>query len=153
METSSKQLQERMSRLKNGLKRSGLKLTHQRLEIFREVAKSGIHPDAETIFNGVRERMPTISLDTVYRTLWLLLDLGLVTSLGASRERVRFDANLKPHHHFICERCGLIRDFYSEHLDSIECPEEAEVFGEPVSLHLEVKGVCTKCRPLTESNN
>ena len=70
-----------MSRLKDALKRSGLKLTHQRLEIFREVATSGIHPNAEKIFNGVRERMSTISLDTVYRTVWLLFDLGLVTSL------------------------------------------------------------------------
>ena len=153
MDTGSKQLQERMSRLKGGLKRSGLKLTHQRLEIFREVAKSGIHPDAETIFNGVRERVPTISLDTVYRTLWLLLDLGLVTSLEASREKVRFDANLKPHHHFVCVRCGLIRDFCSQHLENIECPEEAEAFGEPVSMHLEVKGVCTKCRSLAENRS
>jgi Fur family peroxide stress response transcriptional regulator len=152
METSSKQLQERMSRLKDGLKRSGLKLTHQRLEIFREVAKSGIHPDAETIYKGVRERVPSISLDTVYRTLWLLLDLGLVTSLGASRERARFDANLKPHHHFVCVRCGLIRDFYSQYLENIEYPEEAEAFGEPVSLHLEVKGVCTKCLSLAENS-
>lgn len=152
METSPQQLQEQMSRLKDGLKQSGLKLTHQRLEIFREVAKSGIHPDAETIFNGVRKRVSTISLDTVYRTLWLLLDLGLVTSLGASRERVRFDANLKPHHHFVCVRCGLIRDFCSQHLQSIECPEEAEAFGEPVSLRLEVKGVCTNCRSLAENS-
>ncbi|GAB4338425.1 MAG: transcriptional repressor [Candidatus Abyssubacteria bacterium] len=150
METSPKQLQERMSRLKDGLKRSGLKLTHQRLEIFHEVAKSGAHPDAETIFNGVRERVPTISLDTVYRTLWLLLALGLVTSIGASRERVRFDANLKPHHHFVCVRCGEIRDFSSPHLESIECPEEAEALGKPVSLHVEVRGVCTKCRSLAE---
>jgi Fur family peroxide stress response transcriptional regulator len=146
METGSRQLQERMSRLKDGLKRSGLKLTHQRLEIFREVAQSGIHPDIETVFNGVRERMPTISLDTVYRTLQLLLDLGLVSSLGAARERVRFDANLKSHHHFVCVRCGLIRDFYSQHLENIDCPKEAEAFGEPVSLHMEVKGVCTKCQ-------
>ena len=152
MEISPKELQERMSRLKEGLKRSGLKLTHQRLEIFREVAKSGIHPDAETIFNGVRERVPTISLDTVYRTLWLLLDLGLVTTLGTSRERVRFDPNLKPHHHFVCVRCGLIRDFYSPYLENIEYPEEAEAFGKPVSLHMEVKGVCAKCRSLPENN-
>jgi Fur family peroxide stress response transcriptional regulator len=151
METNPKQLQERMGHLRDGLKRSGLKLTHQRLEIFREVAKSGIHPDAETIFNGVRQRVSTISLDTVYRTLWLLLDLGLVTSLGASRERVRFDANLEPHHHFVCVRCGLIRDFCSPHLESIEFPEEAEAFGQPVSQRLEVKGVCTKCRSLAEN--
>ena len=151
MDIDTKELQERMSRLKDGLKRSGLKLMHQRLEIFRVVAKSGFHPDAETIYKGVQERVSTILPDTAFRTLWLLLDPGFATSLGASRERVRFDANLKPHHHFVCVRCGLIRDFCSQHLESIEFPEEAEAFGEPVSLQLEVKGVCTKCRSLSEN--
>ncbi len=141
-----------MSHLKDALKRSGLKLTHKRLEIFREGAKSGNHPDAETLFNGVRERAPTISLDTVYRTLWLLLGLGMVTSLGASHERVRFDANYKRRHHFVCARCGMIRDFRSQHLESIECPEEAETFGEPVSLRVEVKGVRAKRWSLAENS-
>jgi len=43
------------------------------MEIFREVAQAGDHPDAEKVFQGVRERMPTVSLDTVYRTLWWCL--------------------------------------------------------------------------------
>ena len=63
------------------------------------------------VFEGVRERMPTVSLDTVYRTLWWLKDLGLITTLGSSRERTRFDANLSRHHHFVCVQCGLTRDF------------------------------------------
>ena len=56
---------------------AGVKLTHQRMEVFREVALSGDHPDAETIYRRVRARIPTVSLDTVYRALWLLAELGL----------------------------------------------------------------------------
>jgi Fur family peroxide stress response transcriptional regulator len=60
MEIEPEALQTRMNRFKGGLKRSGVKLTHHRLDIFREVAKSGDHPDAETVFKGVRERSPTV---------------------------------------------------------------------------------------------
>ena len=145
MKTDTKELQERVRRLKEGLRRAGMKSTHQRLEIFREVAKSGDHPDAEAIYNGVRERVPTISLDTVYRTLWLLLDLGLVTTLGASRERVRFDANLRPHHHFVCIKCGMTQDFYSEKFDRLRAPNSVKALGSVEKTQLELRGVCLQC--------
>ena len=149
MELDTKELQKRMRSLKEGLTRSGMKLTHQRLEIFREVAKSGLHPDAEAIYNGVRERVPTISLDTVYRTLWLLLDLGLVTTLGASRERVRFDANLRAHHHFVCIRCGMTEDFYSEKFDRLRAPSSVKAIGSVEKTQVELRGVCLQCSKQT----
>jgi Fe2+ or Zn2+ uptake regulation protein len=109
----------RMAHFERACREAGAKLTHQRLEIFREVAKTGDHPDAETIHRRVRDRMPTVSLDTIYRTLWLLVDLGIVQTLGAGRERARFDANLDQHHHFVCVKCGLTRDFYSKEFDGL----------------------------------
>jgi Fe2+ or Zn2+ uptake regulation protein len=93
MEIDPLEVERRMSRFTSACRESGAKLTHQRIEIFREVAMTGDHPDAERVYQGVRHRMPTVSLDTVYRTLWWLKDLGLVTTLGTSRERTRFDAN------------------------------------------------------------
>ena len=138
-------LQQRMNRFEEGLRRSGIKLTHQRLEIFREVAKSVDHPDVETVYKGVRKRVPTVSLDTVYRTLWLLLDLGLITTLGPSRERTRFDANLSVHHHFVCSRCGMTRDFYSDAFDELKVPQSVKSFGQVEATHVEVRGVCVKC--------
>ena len=79
------EIQHRMIRFKEALARAGVKLTHQRLETFSEAARTGEHPDAETVFRGVRERLPTVSLDTVYRTLWLLIDLGVLITLGPPR--------------------------------------------------------------------
>jgi Fur family peroxide stress response transcriptional regulator len=134
-----------MNHLKEGLKRVGVKMTHQRLEIFREVAKSGDHPDAETIYKGVRARVPAVSLDTVYRTLWLLLDLGLLTTLGPPRERVRFDANMTPHHHFICTKCGVAHDFYSEEFDHLRIPEAVNALGIVEKAQVEVRGLCSRC--------
>jgi len=124
----------------------GIKLTHQRIEIFREVAQTGDHPDADQIFQRVRDRLPTVSLDTVYRTLWLLSDLGLVVTLGSSRERTRFDANLSRHHHFICGQCGYTRDFYSKDLDNIVLPASVGTFGEIEATHVEVRGICRECK-------
>jgi Fur family transcriptional regulator, peroxide stress response regulator len=145
VDPKSKELQQRMVELKEGLKRVGVKMTHQRLEIFREVARSGQHPDAETIYKGVRKRVPAVSLDTVYRTLWLLLDLGLITTLGPPRERVRFDANMSPHHHFICKKCGVAHDFYSEDLDHLQIPDAVKALGIVEKAQVDVRGLCLRC--------
>ncbi len=139
----------RLERFQTLARAAGVKLTHQRLEIFREVAASEEHPDAETVFRAVQSRMPTVSLDTVYRTLWLLNDLGLVTTLGPRRESVRFDANLDRHHHYVCLRCGLARDFTSAELDALRIPDPVAAFGSIVAARVEVRGVCEHCAAST----
>jgi len=149
MKFGAEDLQERLDHFKAVLRRSGIKLTPQRLEIFHEVAKTVDHPDAETIFQGVRPRVPSVSLDTVYRTLWLLLDLRLVHTLGPPRERMRFDANLNPHHHFICMKCGMTRDFYSPEFDQLDIPNEVHRLGTVKLAQVEVKGVCLRCAKQT----
>ena len=128
---------------------SGLKLTHQRLEILRELADNREHPDVETLFRAVRARVPTVSLDTVYRTLWTLHGLGLVTTLGARREGLRFDTNLDPHHHFVCVRCGLIRDVVSPALDATPIPAAVRELGGDLDVHVEIRGVCRACSATT----
>jgi len=135
----------RVDRFRSAARDAGVKLTHQRLEIFREVASSAEHPDAEAVLRSVRKRMPTVSIDTVYRTLWMLNDLGLVTTLGPRRENIRFDANLEHHHHYVCVRCGLARDFESAALDAVGVPDAVKAFGHVVETHVEVRGVCSRC--------
>jgi Fur family peroxide stress response transcriptional regulator len=145
MKLSKKDVKLRMARFEEVCRNSGAKLTHQRMEIFREVAQTIEHPDAGKVFQGVRQRMPTISMDTVYRTLWWLKDLGLITILGPSRERARFDANLSRHHHFVCTECGLTRDFFSDKLDRLELPDSVLSIGHAEKTQVEVKGICLKC--------
>ena len=145
MKVDRQEVERRMARFTDTCKKSAAKLTHQRLEVFREVAQTGDHPDAETVFKGVRERMPTVSLDTVYRTLWWLTELGLIKTLGPPRARARFDANLGRHHHFICTQCGLTRDFYSEEFDKLNLPESIQKIGQAEMTQVEVKGLCHQC--------
>lgn len=142
--------EQRLQLLREGLKEAGVKLTHQRLEICREIACSTEHPDAEAVYRGVQKRVPTISLDTVYRTLWTLLDLGLIGTLGVPRDRMRFDGNIAPHHHFICTRCGEAQDFYSKELDRLRLPEEVKAYGKVQNTQVEVKGICLRCSGTTD---
>jgi Fur family transcriptional regulator, peroxide stress response regulator len=138
-------LQARLKALKMAAKDGGLKLTHQRLEVFKEIAMRGDHPDAEAIYSALKSRLPAISLDTVYRTLWTLTDLGMIATLGPRRERQRFDGNLEKHHHFICIRCGTVRDFESDELDSLRLPSEIGEFGKVIEAQVEVRGICADC--------
>jgi Fur family peroxide stress response transcriptional regulator len=139
------QLDRRLEQLRSALRGAGVKLTHQRLEIFREVATRLDHPGAEAIFSAVKGRLPTVSLDTVYRTLRLLDELGLITTLGPRREGVRFDPNLDRHHHYVCVRCGLVQDFESPRLAELRVPAVVRGFGSVEGVQVEVRGLCRRC--------
>lgn len=145
MATVKSDIKNQMQRFEEVCRNAKVKVTYQRMEIYREVATSLVHPDAESIFKSVRQRIPTISLDTVYRALWLFSDLGLINTMGASRERTRFDGNTKQHHHFVCSVCGLMADFYSEDFNELKLPESILKMGESITTHVEVRGVCRKC--------
>jgi Fur family transcriptional regulator, peroxide stress response regulator len=144
--------EQRLEHMKAVAKEAGVKLTHQRLEIFRELAATEGHPDAESLFRAVQERMPTVSLDTVYRTLWMLHELRLVATLGPKREGIRFDANLEQHHHYVCIRCGLVRDFESEELNSLRVPRSVKSLGGILDARVEVRGICARCEPVQETS-
>jgi Fur family transcriptional regulator, peroxide stress response regulator len=140
--------QDLLARFREALQGAGAKLTPQRLGVLVEVAHSAEHPDAEAVYRGVKQRLPSISLDTVYRTLWLLTDLGLIATLGPHRERVRFDGNTTPHHHFICLKCGRAEDFYSPECDQLSVPESVRALGAVQSTHVEFRGLCKRCAGL-----
>jgi len=139
------EIDRRLEQFKSVAKLADIKLTHQRLVIFRAVVSSENHPSAEAVYKAVRAEIPTVSLDTVYRTLWLLMDLGLLTTLGPRRDSVRFDANLKQHHHFLCMRCGLVRDFESSEFNELPIQDSVNRFGDIVCAQVEVQGVCDSC--------
>ena len=141
----------RIEELKAVARKAGLKLTHQRLEILGAVASTDMHPDAETVWRTVRLRMPTLSLATVYRTLWLLADAGVVNAVAPGGGRVRFDANTGPHAHYVCARCGATRDIAIPEPELRRISEQAMSFGSVVATAVEVRGVCERCAGTGES--
>lgn len=127
------------------LRDAGIRATPQRIEIIMEVVRSENHPDAETVFRAIRRRYPSISLDTVYRNLRLFVDLGLISTLGIAKDRVRFDANLCHHHHFVCTRCGSVRDFNCAEFDELHVPESVRAMGKVSNAQVELRGICSAC--------
>ncbi len=152
MQLTPAQAQKRVADFAEACRRQGIKATHQRLEILRVLASTGEHPDAETVYNRVRRRIPSISLDTVYRTLYMLRDKGVITRVPSTNDRARFDANMDRHHHFVCERCGGIADFTSRALDGIAAPPEARSLGRVDSVHIELRGRCRECQKGRKGN-
>ena len=145
MSVRESELDRRMRAFADTCRAKGLKATHQRMEIFRELAGSEEHPDAETVYQNVRQRVPAISRDTVYRTLATLEDHGLIRKAEALSGSTRFDANTDRHHHFICTVCGAIKDFRSQALDDLPIPNSVRSFGSIESAQVQVRGVCSVC--------
>lgn len=138
----SKQHLEQLKQLCN---EAGIKLTHQRLEIFRELLSVSDHPSAERIYKRLHQKLPTIAIDTVYRTLATFDELGLVKKLHIMNERTLFDTNLNIHHHFICTRCKEVKDIYWSDFDNTTLPGVVEGMGKVQSRHLEIHGICNSC--------
>jgi Fur family peroxide stress response transcriptional regulator len=135
-----------LDRLRDALDSRGVKLTQQRIEIYLELLRSVSHPSVSDIYEAVRRRLPSISMDTVYRTLWLYSELGLANPVGAGGDRVRFDPDTRHHHHFVCARCGATVDFESPDLDRIPVPDEARRLGWVWGARMELRGLCNACR-------
>jgi Fur family peroxide stress response transcriptional regulator len=135
----------RMEAMKQSLRQEGLRLTRQRLEIVREIAGTDEHPDVECIYRGVRTRVPTVSLDTVYRTLGTLAERGLISRVMATAGPARYDSNTRRHHHFVCTRCGKIRDVVDPGLDAIGVPRAASELGAVETVEVQLRGVCHDC--------
>ena len=123
----------------------GLKITHQRLEIFRILAEAKDHPSAEEVYMRVREKIPTISFDTVYRTLALFSRHGMLIKLNSAESRTRYDANVKPHCHIVCTECKKITDFEWPALDTVPLPRMLRNWGRIETHSLLLRGICDSC--------
>jgi len=90
--------------------------------------------------------MPTLSQDTVYRTLSFIEDEGFISRVEVLSDKARFDANMENHYHLICMDCGRVSDFYSKELDGFSPPTDAKAWGDLRSFHAEYRGVCAECK-------
>ncbi|HXS77522.1 MAG TPA: Fur family transcriptional regulator [Terracidiphilus sp.] len=145
MKEEQSEVETRLEYFKSKAHEAGVKLTRQRVEIFREIASRHDHPDAEELYRSLRKRIPGVSIDTVYRTLWILYDLNLIATHGQLRESVRFDPNPNPHHHYICVCCGIIRDVASPEFDDFSLPPASSGYGSVFAVRVELSGLCEGC--------
>lgn len=124
----------------------GLKITPQRTAIFDELVKATDHPTADAIYKRVRKTLSNISFDTVYRTLLLFTETGIISLVEGTGEQRRFEPNLNQHHHFRCTKCDTIYDFENDAYDNIAVPVEVQRHGDIVTKRVVLEGICSKCK-------
>ena len=128
------------------VKASGLKMTPQRMAIVQELAADPSHPTAQELFERLRPALPSMSFATVYNTLDALASAGLCASLSLAPGPARFDPNMRPHHHAVCDRCGLVRDVEGEAPSVPESDPSPRPPGFQVrAVELIYRGLCASC--------
>jgi len=123
---------------------AGLKVTHQRLEIFRELVRADDHPSAEDLHARVRKRMPVVSLDTVYRTLAAFERCGVARKLPVAGA-ARFDGRPDDHQHVVCRRCKKITDLHWPAAARLRPPAALGKWGRIEGRYLHFVGLCNDC--------
>lgn len=125
----------------------GLKLTGQRQAVVEAFASVTGHASLEDIFALARERSPSIGLATIYRTMRLLEEAGLVERHDFEGGCARFEPTLgrRHHDHLICRGCGLIREFESDEIEALQATI-ADSMGFAILGHRhEIYGLCRDC--------
>lgn len=127
-------------------KKLGIKVTPQRIAIYKELAETDEHPSTEIIYKKILRYYPNISLTTVYRTLETFEKLGLVSVVNVLYNAARYDANLEPHHHLVCVVCKKVEDFYDDSLANLNIPDKALLEYKLLGYTIQINGICSNCR-------
>ena len=136
--------------LKEDLKNKGYKLTPQRRAIVDTIVESeGKHLTAEEIYDEVKKSCPEIGLATVYRTILLLEDIGILSRLhlndGCSRYELVHSDETHRHHHLVCNECKAVFEVQDDLLDELEYRIE-NTYGFKILDHsVKFFGICSKC--------
>lgn len=130
--------------LRRLLRGRGGRLTPQRMAIYDAVVGRTTHPSVETVYAEVRARFPGVGRATIYATLGLFAELGLVQEVGG-RVR-RYDGRAGRHVNLVCERCGGVTDVADPRLEAFERRTALRAGFDVRSARFELHGVCPRCR-------
>jgi Fur family ferric uptake transcriptional regulator len=138
--------------IKDSLKQRGVRLTRQRQILLDLIDQSGQHLDAETLFEMAKARDPKLNRVTVYRTLKLLKEGGLVDELDLMHyggDQHFYETRLKQEHaHVICLRCGKVEEFFGEPLQKLRRQIESHFGFQILLARTEIGGYCSHCQAL-----
>ncbi len=136
-----------MGVLRAHLRELGLPLTHQREVIGEILFESSSHLSADDISQQLRERDEHIGKATVYRTVKLLVDVGLAVEHDFDEGFKRYEMRAGPAHynHLICTACGKVIDFSHPELESMQVAVAAEHGFQPVTRQFKIYGMCLDC--------
>ena len=123
-----------------------MKFSKQRELILNYILNSHEHLTADTIYADLKKDNPELSLGTVYRNLTKLTEIGAIKKVSLPNQVDKFDKNLDPHAHFICDECGSITDInipgMDEFLDKVSDEDGISIRKYDLTLN----GTCKKCK-------
>ena len=129
------------------LRATGRRVTMPRLLVHRHLRAADRHVTAEQLYAELAEQVPSLSPATVYDTLDLLDELGLIRRVSTPRGATTYDSRTADHHHLVCRACGRIEDLDAE-VDTAAAENAARAAGfAPGFAQLTVSGLCSACRP------
>jgi Fe2+ or Zn2+ uptake regulation protein len=120
------------------LRASGCTMTAQRRAVLRFLAGNLDHPSAVDIFDAVTRDFPIASRATIYNTLALLEQVGAVRVVRGTDGETRYDPNVDPHHHLLCDACGRLEDVPAASVTVLRD-------GRPVPGEVRFSGRCARC--------
>jgi len=132
------------------LRERGYRLTPQRLMVVDAIHETEEHISADEIFERVRAKYPYANISTVYRTLELLKELGLVVETDFGEGCVRYHiAEKGHHHHLVCRKCGKVTNLDESALGALSEKLHRD-YGFAADLHhLAITGICQECQEKT----
>lgn len=138
------QIQVRQMDARQILKNAEIKPSVQRLAVMNYLVQHRTHPTVDEIYSNLCQSIPTLSKTTIYNTLKLLVDGGVAQMLTIQEHNSCFDADVTPHSHFLCKKCGKVFDM--QYFDfKNEIPQDVD------GNHIEetyqfFKGTCKNCK-------
>lgn len=138
-------MQQKMQTFEAKCHQAGLKITPQRIAVYKALLETNEHPSADMVLNKVRQQMPNISLDTVNRTLLTLAEIGAAFIVEGSGDAKRFDGNPEAHQHFKCIKCKRIIDFHYKPFDNIAIPKNISKKFTTLRKTVYFEGICDLC--------
>lgn len=122
-----------------------IKRSRQRDAIIAFLKTRKDHPTADTVYQEIRNIIPNISLGTVYRNLSQLSERGEILRLPCDGKVDHFDADIRPHYHFICNSCGCVKDITLPYVESLDFDANSEFEGVITKHTLLFEGFCNEC--------
>ncbi|MCX7571665.1 transcriptional repressor [Tumebacillus sp. DT12] len=126
-------------------------MTPQRQVILQYLKETVEHPTAEQVYHKIGEQFPGISLATVYNTLNMLKELGVIRELSYGDMSSRFDGNDAEHAHLVCQTCNGLIDIECPPQSQLETPELAAKGFTVRSYRLEYYGQCGDCQEVSSN--
>jgi Fur family transcriptional regulator, peroxide stress response regulator len=135
-----------MENLIHRLRHHRIAVTPQRLAVLANLENRRDHPSAEKIYHEVRRQLPAISFNTVYKTLEIFCEKGLVLKVNPLHEAARYDGETSRHAHLICRRCHYIIDLPWEPASAPPLPAEDLQGFRVEQQSLTIWGLCPRCQ-------